>query len=228
MPAFARLVIPGIPYHVTQRGNYRQDIFEADRDRETYLGYVASAASAYGLELHGWCLMTNHVHWVVLPKHEMAMAESFRRAHSRFASYVNRQHKRAAGHLWQGRYYSCPLDEEHFFTALRYVERNPVRAGLVRSPAAYQWSSARARLGLAPAPDYFQTYLWAASFSGQEWAELLTDEPGAEKEDQVRASTRQGKPCGTGTFVERIEATAGRDLRVRAVGRPMARRAPGQ
>jgi len=114
MPAFARLAIPGIAYHVTQRGNYRQDIFVTEEDRETYLGYVASAALAYGLELHGWCLMTNHVHWIVLPKGELAMAQSFRRAHSRFASYVNRQHKRAAGHLWQGRYYSCPWMKSTF------------------------------------------------------------------------------------------------------------------
>ncbi|MGH9656694.1 MAG: REP-associated tyrosine transposase [Bryobacteraceae bacterium] len=163
MPAFARVAIPGIAYHVTQRGNYRQDIFATDEDRETYLGYVASAALAYGLELHGWCLMTNHVHWIVLPKHEMAMAQAFRRAHSRFAGYVNRNHKRAAGHLWQGRYYSCALDEEHYFAALRYVERNPLRAGLVRSPAVYRWSSAPARLGLTPAPDSLQTYLWAGS-----------------------------------------------------------------
>ncbi|MGH2506760.1 MAG: REP-associated tyrosine transposase [Ktedonobacteraceae bacterium] len=152
MPAFARVAIPGIAYHVTQRGNYRQDIFATDEDHGTYLGYVASAALAYRLELHGWCLMTNHVHWIVLPEHEMAMVQAFRRAHSRFADYVKRKHKRAAGHLWQVRYYSCALDEEHYFAALRYVERNPLRAGLVRSPAVYRWSSAAARLGLAPAP----------------------------------------------------------------------------
>ena len=89
MPAFARVAIPGIAYHVTQRGNYRQDIFATEGDRETYLGYAASAALSYGLELHGWCLTTNHVHWIVLPKHEVSMAQSFRRAHSRYASYVN-------------------------------------------------------------------------------------------------------------------------------------------
>lgn len=221
MPAFARVAIPGLVYHVTQRGNYRQDVFATDEDRATYLGYVASAALAYGLELHGWCLMTNHVHWIVLPTHEMAMAQSFRRAHSRFAGYMNRQQKRAAGHLWQGRYYSCPLDEEHFFAALRYVERNPLRAGLVRSAVAYRWSSAPARLGVEPAPDYLQTYLWAVSFTSQEWARLLEDGEGAEEEGRLRASTIQGKPCGDTAFIERIEAKTGRNLRVRAVGRPM-------
>lgn len=225
MPAFARVAVPGIPYHVTQRGNYRQDVFATERDREIYLEYVASAAVEYGLELHGWCLMTNHVHWIVLPKREMAMAQSFRRAHSRFASYVNRQHKRAAGHLWQGRYYSCPLDEEHFGAALLYAERNPLRAGLVRSAVAYRWSSAAARLGLVSAPDYLQTYLWAASFTAQEWASLLEDQCDAKKERTLRASTKQGKPCGNRSFIERIEAEAGWDLCVRAVGRPLLRRA---
>jgi putative transposase len=76
MPAFARVVIPGIPYHVTQRGNYCQDIFFTPEDRIVYLDYLASAANAYGLELHGWCLMSNHVHWIVVPLHKDAMAQS--------------------------------------------------------------------------------------------------------------------------------------------------------
>lgn len=220
MPAFARLAVPGIAYHVTQRGNYRQAVFETAEDREVYLGYVASAAIAYGLELHGWCLLTNHVHWIVLPRNEAAMAQTFRRAHSRFSGYVNRQHKRSSGHLWQGRYYSCPLDNPHFFQALLYVERNPVRAGLVRSPAEYQWSSAGARLGRVGAPVYLALSLWAASYSATEWALLLDEGEGAEEASAVRASTKQGKPYGSVKFVEELEARTGRDLRVRTVGRP--------
>lgn len=224
MPAFARVVIPGLAYHVTQRGNYRQEIFTTDEDREIYLDYVVTAAGAYGLELHGWCLMANHVHWIVLPQQQMAMAQAFRRAHSRFASHINRQRKLAAGHLWQGRYYSCPLDEKHFPAALRYVERNPLRAGLVRSSAEYRWSSAPARLGLVSAPDYLQTYLWAASFTSQEWARLLDAGSATDDEERLRASTKQGKPCGDSAFIEQIEAAAGRELRVRAPGRPGLRR----
>ncbi len=220
MPAFARVAVPDIPYHVTQRGNYRQDVFAAPEDRKLYLGLVASAAIAYGLELHGWCLMTNHVHWIVLPRNEAAMAQTFRRAQSRFAVHMNRQHKRSAGHLWQGRYRSCPLDRQHLFAALLYVERNPVRAGLVRSPAAYEWSSAAARLGYVSAPDYLTLSLWAGSYSAKEWATLLEGQMSTDKENALRASTKQGKPYGTAAFVDELEQKTNRYLRLRTVGRP--------
>ena len=118
MPAFARVVIPEVAYHVTQRGNYRQAVFFAEKDRAVYLNYLTAAAQAYELELHGWCLMSNHVHWIVVPLNPNAMAQSFRRAHSRYAVYVNRQHKRRSGHPWQGRHYSCPLDDAHYGAAL--------------------------------------------------------------------------------------------------------------
>jgi putative transposase len=133
---------------------------------------------------------------------------------------VNRQHQRSAGHLWQGRYYSCPLDNRHLSAALLYVERNPVRAGLVRSPAAYQWSSAAARLGHVPAADYLSLYLWAASYTAEEWALLLDEGISAKQEDDLRASTKQGKPFGDMEFVEELEERTHRDLRLRAVGRP--------
>ncbi len=220
MPAHARVAIPGILYHVTQRGNYRQDIFTTTHDRLTYLEYVTTAAAAYQLEIHGWCLMTNHVHWIVVPQAQNAMADSFRRAHSRFAAYINRQHKRANGHLWQGRYYSCPLDAAHFAAALLYVERNPVRAGIVRSAAEYPWSSAAARLGQVPKPSYLRLEWWAHSFATEDWARLLGEETQPDADDQFRLSTKQGKPHGNAAFIDAMESQTGRTLRVRHAGRP--------
>ena len=164
--------------------------------------------------------MTNHVHWIVLPHVQTAMANTFRRAHSRFSAHMNRQHKRANGHLWQGRYYSCPLDDSHFAAALLYVERNPVRAGLAQSPCDYPWSSAAARVGQAPAPPYLRLNLWTRSFSTEDWARLLTDDPEPETEEQLRASTKQGKPYGKAAFIEQVELQTGRILRVRNAGRP--------
>jgi putative transposase len=227
MPAFARVVIPGIPYHVTQRGNYRQDVFLAPEDGVVYLNYVASAADAYGLELHGWCLMSNHVHWIVLPLNRNAMAQSFRRAHSRYASYVNRQHKRRSGHLWQGRYYSCPLDDARLSATLLYVERNPARAGLVKSPADYPWSSAAARLGLSPLPRFLHLYRWNCGFTVEEWRQMLDNAADPEAEQALRVSTQQGKPYGEIEFIEAMERKTGRQLRVRTVGRPAIRQEAG-
>ncbi len=220
MPAFARVTVPGMPHHVTQRGNYRQEIFTSTQDRLIYLEYVARAAAEYGLEIHGWCLMTNHVHWIVVPRVQNAMAASFRRPHSRFAAYINRQYKRASGHLWQGRYYSCPLGGTHFGAALLYVERNPLRAGIAKSAIAYEWSSASARVGLVPAPPYLHLELWKHSFTAQEWLRLLGEENHAEDDSKLRASTKQGKPYGNTAFIEDLECKTGRTLRVRPTGRP--------
>jgi putative transposase len=220
MPAFARVAIPGIPHHVTQRGNYRQDIFTTPHDRLTYLEYVTTAAADYGLEIHGWCLMTNHVDWIVVPQVRDAMANSFRRAHSRFAAYINRQQRRSCGHLWQGRYYSCPLDDSHFGAALVYVERNPVRAGLVKSAWDYQWSSAAAHIGQVSPPSYLRLSAWARSFTIEEWTRLLDQETQPEAAHQLRTTTKQGKPCGNPTFVAETESKTGRNLSLRHVGRP--------
>lgn len=220
MPAFARVVIPEIPYHVTQRGNYRQDVFFAAEDPAVYLNYLTTAAQQYGLELHGWCLMSNHVHWIVVPLSPGAMAQTFRRAHSRYATYVNRRHKQRSGHLWQGRYYSCPLGDGHYGAALLYVERNPMRAGLVKSAVEHRWSSAAARLAVSPRPNFLRLDRWARSFTMDEWRRLLDDAPDSEAEDALRVSTQQGKPCGDSEFIVAVEGKVGRQLRVRPVGRP--------
>jgi REP element-mobilizing transposase RayT len=123
-----------ISYHVTQRGNYRQTIFLTEKDRATYMQLVVRAACDYGLALLGWCLMTNHVHWLVTPSEPTSMAFTFRRAHSQYSMLVNGTHHRRRGHLWQGRFYSCPLNESHFCAALAYIERNPIRANLTLTP----------------------------------------------------------------------------------------------
>jgi putative transposase len=126
LPTKARIVIPEVACHITQRGNYRQKTFFDEEGRRFYLDLISSAASEYGLQLLGWCLMPNHVHWIAIPRRSESLAQTFRRAHSQYAMYVNRRHQRASGHLWQNRYYSCLLGENHIWRALRYVEMNPV------------------------------------------------------------------------------------------------------
>ncbi len=125
MPRLARIAIPGVPHHVTQRGNNRQDIFFAVEDRSFYLEWLAKYASEAGLDILGYCLMTNHIHLVVVPHEEDSLADGLGRAHWRYSQMVNRLHGRS-GHLWQGRFFSCALDDEHAYGALAYVERNPV------------------------------------------------------------------------------------------------------
>jgi putative transposase len=149
MARLARVVAVDVPQHVTQRGNARQFIFEEDSDRCVYLDLLSQYAVLHELALVGYCLMSNHVHLVVVPHREDSLAATLKNTHGRYAAYWNVRRK-SSGHVWQGRYYSCPLDRAHLWAALRYVELNPVRAGMAKTAEAWEWSSARAHLGTPP------------------------------------------------------------------------------
>jgi REP-associated tyrosine transposase len=150
MPRRARCVLPGIAYHVTQRGVDRRATFSADEDRHTYLRLLGENLREADVRLWAWCLMTNHVHLVLLPGSEESLSVLFRRVHGRYAQYYNARWGRS-GHLWQNRFFSCILGTGHLWTALAYVERNPVRAGMVEAAVDYPWSSAAAHTtGIAP------------------------------------------------------------------------------
>jgi putative transposase len=130
MARLARVVAVGVPYHVTQRVNGRQFILACDPDRRVYLDLLQQSIALHGVELIGYCLMSNHVHLVGVPHNADGLGLALKNAQGRYASYWNASHH-ATGHVWQGRYYSCPLDEQHLWEALRYTELNPVRAGMV-------------------------------------------------------------------------------------------------
>jgi len=153
----ARVIVPEVPHHVTQRGNRRQRTFFRPADYEAYLNLLAANAVAFGFDVWSYCLMPNHVHLLVVPSSATSLQDGIGQTHRSYTSMVNRQnHWR--GHLWQGRFYSCPIDPVKAAIVAQYIELNPVRAGLCESPAAYPWSSAPAacagkadpRFGLSP------------------------------------------------------------------------------
>ena len=146
MPRAARVVFEGVVHHITQRGNYRQNVFEDDSDKSKYIEFIREYSEKYGMKIYAYCLMSNHVHFIAAPVKEDSLAMTFKYSNMRYSSYFNRKNKRS-GHLWQGRFYSCPLQFEHALEALRYVERNPVRARMVELPWEYEWSSAREHVG---------------------------------------------------------------------------------
>jgi len=137
------VVAVGCPHHVTQRGNFRRDVFFDDLDRQTYLDLLADSAKEARLRIWGYCLMSKHVHWIVVPERPHAMARTFRVAHSNYSRWLNIRLRRG-GHVWQNQFFSCPLDPAHLAYGMRYVESNPVRAEMVESVLDYPWSSARA------------------------------------------------------------------------------------
>ena len=214
MPRLARVVVPGLPHHITQRGNRRADVFFEPEDRTAYLSMLHHYAGRHGLHIWAYCLMTNHVHLVAVPRWAESMARTLRDAHQTYAVYLNRK-MGESGHLWQGRFFSCVLDEVHEWAAVRYVEQNPVRAGMVERAEEYEWSSAAAHCGLRGEALLARDFPPPGEIA--DWSAWLAETSAAEVE-AVRSRTRIGRPCGPVGFVERLEALTGRVLRPRKRG----------
>jgi putative transposase len=144
MPRQRRAVIPNCPHHITQRGNNRRSIFFSDGDREVYLSLLKEYALEYGVEILRYCLMTNHVHVIAIPTASSGLAKAFGRTHNDYARWLNIRH-RESGHVWQNRFFSCPIESHYLWAVLAYVERNPVRAGLVsrRRKSGVGWQRRR-------------------------------------------------------------------------------------
>jgi putative transposase len=223
VPRSARIVIPDIPHHITQRGNNRQAVFLTDRDHLDYLAILKKQCKRYDLTVHGYCLMTNHVHLVATPGRENSLARALGRAHHLYSQRFNRHHGRS-GHLWQSRFYSCPLDDEHLIHALVYVDRNPVRARLVPNPSDWPWSSARAHIGKDDPPGLLDLNAWRAFSKGIDWDKLILDEQDSTVVDRLRRHTHCGRPLGSERFVELIEKALGYPVRLEKRGRPKVNR----
>ncbi len=214
MARLARVVVPGVPHHVTQRGNRRQDTFFGGNDYRVYLDLMAEWCAGCGVEVLAYCLMTNHVHLIAVPATEAALGRAIGEAHRRYTRHVNfRQGWR--GHLWQGRFASFAMDGRYLLAAARYIELNPVRADMVKRPEDYAWSSARAHLeghddGLVKAgvlPDRVG-----------DWAAFLA--AGADEGDgeTLHRHERTGRPVGDLAFMENAEEALGRPLRKQKPG----------
>lgn len=192
------------------------DVFAHDEQRWAYLQFLAEEARRAGVQFLSWCLMTNHVHFVVIPEKADSLARTFGEAHRKYTRMRNFQ-EGVRGYLFQGRFGSCVLDENHLLAAVRYVERNPVKAGIVSHTRDYRWSSARFHLGIE-ATDMLvmdRTLLGLVS----DWENFLLDEDDKLSE-RLRLASRTGRPLGNEDFVEEIEQLTGRDPRPRRPGRP--------
>jgi len=221
------VVIPGLPHHVTQRGNNRFDVFFTDDDRLGYLGLLREQCAKYGVRILGYCLMTNHIHLVAIPAREESLNLGVGRTHFIYTQIINRLHGRS-GHLWQGRFHSCPMDDAYTVTAMRYVERNPVRAKMTRMPWTYRWSSAAAHVGKADAANLLDLAAWNELADGINWKETLTDGDDKDELAALRLNTRTGRPLASDSFLSKLEAKLGRRLRPLPVGRPKKEKKDGK
>jgi len=213
MARIARVAAPGCWHHVTQRGNRKQAVFFADADRTMYLGLLRAHCRRTAVGIAGYCLMSNHIHLIAIPQAAKALAAALGRTHADYARWINLQ-RGETGHLWQNRYYSCPLDEEHQWEALRYVELNPVRAGLVHDASEWPWSSAAAHTGGADRAAILDNSVRGATWTAALWREALGQGiADAALLERIRESTRTGRPAAGEEFIGRLEAMAHRVLR---------------
>jgi putative transposase len=215
MARLARVVVPEVPHHVTQRGNRRQQTFFVEDDYAAYLALLSEWCRRRGVEIWAYCLMPNHVHLIVVPESEEALRLALGEAHRRYTRRVNfREGWR--GHLWQGRFASFAMDDRHVLRAARYVELNPVRARLCRVPWRWRWSSAAAHLA---GQDDAVVCVTPLLERVKDWREYLMEPLEAEQEELWRCHERTGRPLGEPAFVDRIENLLGRIIRPARAGR---------
>lgn len=223
MARLARVVVPGHPHHVTQRGNGGARTFFEDGDYALYRDLLAVNCKAAGVEVWAWCLMPNHVHLILVPSDADGLRRALAPVHRSYAGTIQVRRRRT-GHFWQGRFGAVAMDEDHLAAALRYVSLNPVRARLVARAQDWRWSSTRAHLrgkadgvtALAPVRDRFPRF-----------ADLLDSAPEEDLFARLRAAESIGRPLGSERFVARLERLTGRPLRPAKRG-PKPRSQDGQ
>jgi len=215
MPRMARVVAVGYPHHITQRGNNRQAVFYDAADYLHYLKWLKEFADKYRLAILAYCLMPNHIHLIAIPYLQNSLSKIFNACHMLYSQYLNRK-KQSIGHIWQARFHSCVLDEKHLYAAVRYVENNPVRAGLVERAEDWKWSSARSHLynekgiiSLTDIGDFLDVANWKDYLSSVENDVI----------ENIRANTMTGRPLGSEEFVTKLEKDFGRPLRPMKRGR---------
>ena len=214
MPRIARIVVPGYPHHVTQRGNRRQPTFFGDEDYKLYRKLMAHWCTENRVAVWAYCLMPNHVHLVLVPSTEDGLRLAVGEAHRRYSRHVNfREDWR--GHLWQDRFGSCVMDEEHLLAATVYVERNPVRAGLCKSPWQYRWSSASAHVRKQ---DDELVQVAPLLSRATDWKEFLRRDADEQKTSLLHRHQRTGRPLGGARFLKRLERKLGIDLQPKKRG----------
>lgn len=219
MARLPRVVVVGVSHHVTQRGNARQVILAHDTDRITYLELLRQYSALCHLSLLGYCLMSNHVHLIAVPDTPEALAQTLKLTHGRYASYWDACQS-STGHVWQGRFYSCPLDDIHLWAALRYTELNPVRVGLVTAADEWRWSSAAAHCGAATSDMKLDMERWQKRWTVAEWSRFLTAGESQSDLAALRQCTHTGRPLGTPEFVAALEKSTLRVLAPQKGGRP--------
>lgn len=215
-----RLTIIGHPHHITQRGIRKLDIFKSDLDRKIYLKIFHEYSSKYGLTTIGYCLMTNHIHFIVVPEFSFSISKTFKDTHCSYAKYFNLRYQ-FKGHLFEDRFYSCAMDERHSINAIRYVERNPVEAGIVEFAQYYRWSSALSHINqkiIDPLIDEKSKNIFNSSMYN--WNDELQRRKTLDDQNLHELHLKIGLPLGGTDFLEKLKKDYNIEVEFKKPGRP--------
>ncbi|MRR32581.1 transposase, partial [bacterium] len=208
----------GYPHHITQRGNNCATVFFDDEDRQTYLKLLAAYTQKHNVHIWAYCLMSNHVHLLAVPQTEISLARGIGLTNQMYTQYINRKLQQT-GRIWQNRFFSCVVESERYLWAVaRYIERNPLKAGLAATAEAYPWSSAKAHITAAVDP-LLHEHSWLSPHEQQAYSEFVSmaDE---EIDDAIRKATRTGRPFGSESFIGSLEFQLNQSLKPGKPGRP--------
>ena len=214
MTRLARVVAPGYPHHITQRGNRRQPTFFEDNDYRLYLRLLSEQCRKADVDIWAYCLMPNHVHLIVVPETEDGLRKGIGETHRQYTRAINNRME-WRGFLWQGRFASFPMDESYLLAAARYVELNPVKAQLVQRPEDYPWSSARFHMNLSGDSVVSGTLL--QEMVG-DWRSFLMTSSDERVQKKIKHASRMGRPLGSNAFVSALETQLGRNRRPQKPG----------
>ncbi|MHC4453091.1 MAG: transposase [Planctomycetota bacterium] len=209
----ARTDISKLPCHITQRGSYRYNVFQDDEDRLKYLSWIDEYSKKYHLSIFAYCLMGNHVHFIATPQKEDTLAGVLGIAHIRYSQYINKK-REVSGSLWQGRFYSCTLNNSHLMAAIRYVEKNPVRAGIVKNAWEWKWSSAATHIGEVNQMIHLEDITNLIDVSTESWKQYLDSNENKEDINDIRKHTLLGFPLGTASSSVKPDKTVERLISV--------------
>ena len=213
------MVIPGCLHHVTQRGNHRQLVFLNEDDRWVYLDLLRSYLARYSTSLAGYSLMGNHTHLAPIPESTDSLARTIGHTHQDYSRWFQLR-RNQTGHLWQNRYFSCPVEDERFHQVLAYIELNPVRAGLVHHAWDWTWSSARAHVTGHDPTGLLDMEYWQRRVGKDDWKQFLLRASEDDRANRgIRQATSTGRPWGNESFLLEAERRLGRTLRPRPRGR---------
>ena len=224
MPRRARSYIPGLPYHIVQRGNNREACFIEAENYQLYLELWAQSARRYGVKVHAYCLMTNHIHVLATPERTVSISTAMKVVGSRYAQYINLKYRRT-GTLWEGRHRSSLVQSERYFlTCSRYIELNPVRVCMVGRPEEYRWSSYGVNAWgdsswLTPHEEYLRLGRDQTE-RGKAYRDLFGHQISEEDLDLVRRAAHYCQPVGDGRFREEIQSRYGVTMGRMKRGRP--------